>query len=168
MLKKKSEEIENNLREEAKKWYDRAKEIDASIEEEQKILTSDAAKTDRSENAVFQIASDNYARLQISKRDIDNKIEAYNKYNVEYVSSDYITVGSTVALELVSINKRPPESTERVYYVKLVPADLGVAKIGAISTNSAVGRAIQGKYTGDSFKVKTRRGEVEYKILEVY
>lgn len=168
MLREKSQEIENDLKQEANKWYDRAKEIDASIAEEQKILASDAAKTDRSENAVFQIASDNYARLQISKRDIDNKIEAYNKYNVEYVPSDYITVGSTIALKLISENKRPPETGTQVYYIKLVPADLGVAKIGAISTNSAVGRAIQGKYTGDIFKVKTRKGEIEYEILEVY
>lgn len=168
MLQEKSAEIDANLAVTAQTWYSRAKDIDRSIQKEQEILLSDAAKTDRSENAVYQIASDNYARLQVSKRDIDNKIEAYERYNREYVPSEYITIGTTVKLKILSENGQTPSRGQRVFYIKIVPSDLGVARIGAITENSAVGKAIRGKYNGDTFKVHTRKGEIEYLIEEVY
>lgn len=168
MLRSKSKEIDEKLAKTAESWYKRAADIDKSIQKEQEILLSDAAKTDRSENAVYQIASDNYAHLQVSKRDIDNKIEAYRLYNVEYVPSEYITIGTTVKLKLISENGGAPSGGQRDFYIKIVPPDLGVAIIGAISTNSPVGKAIRGKYKGDTFKVRTRKGEIEYLIEEVY
>lgn len=155
-----SKDIDSKLATVAQSWYERAKNVDESIEREREILLSDAAKTDRSENAVYQIASDNYARLQVIKRDIMNKIDAYEHYQTEYVPSEYIAIGSTVKLEL--------RETGDIIYVKLVPADLGCARIGAITAQSPVGKAILGKYAGDTIRVITRRGELEYAIKEVF
>lgn len=168
MLKDKSKEIDQNLEITAKHWYEHAKSIDESIAREQEILMSDAAKTDRSENAVYQIAADNYARLQMSKRDIENKIDAYKTYNAEYVPCEYVTLGTTVEIDLISENGNTPDAGIRTFYIKVVPAELGAARIGAISVNSSVGNAIKGKYKNDKFKIKSRKGEIEYLIKEVY
>lgn len=159
-MREKSKAIDEKLEEVAKSWYARSQEIDKSIEEERRVLMSDEAHVDRRENAMYQIAADNFARLQISKRDITTKIAAYENYRKEYIPSDTIAVGTTVHLELINDN--------RDFYVKIVPPDLGCARIGAITTQSAVGKSILGKYTGDEVKVLTRRGEVTYRIKEVY
>lgn len=168
MLKDKSAEIDANLAITAKTWYKHAEEIDQNIQRIQIKLQSDELKTDRSENADYQIAADTYARLQVSKRDISNKIEAYERYNAEYIPSEYITIGTTVQLKLLSENGAPTAREQRVFYVKLVPADLSAARIGAITEDSAVGKAIKGKYKGDTIKIHTRKGELEYIIEEVY
>jgi transcription elongation GreA/GreB family factor len=168
MLKDISKEIDEKLAVEYQNWKAQAEEIDSDIAEEQKILASDEAQTDRSENAVYQIAKDRYAKLQISKRDVDNKIDAYDSYNIEYVPGDYITVGSTIKLTLLTENKKPTTRQYKEFFIKLVPEDLGSATIGAIPLSSAVGRALPGKYTGDKIKVQTRTGELEYLIEEVY
>lgn len=168
MLQQKSEEIDSALAKIADLWRKRAIEIEEGIKQEQAILASDEAKTDRSENAVYQIAIDNFSRLQVSKRDIDNKIDAYNNYNIEYIPSEFITMGATVQLKLLSENGHAPSISRTTRYIKLVPEDLGAAKIGAVSESSPVGRALRGKCKGDVFKVRTRKGEIEYMIEEVY
>ena len=71
MLRSKSKEIDEKLAKTAESWYKRAADIDKSIQKEQEILLSDAAKTD-SLVAVAFVAWDS---------DNDGAVDSYAYYD---------------------------------------------------------------------------------------
>lgn len=126
--------------------------------EEQKRMQA-AEEGDLRENAGYTVATENLARLEIERRNIYNKMEAFKKFNSSYEYSGFISVGSTVVLV---------ENNEQEYIIKLVPPALGDSSIGAVSINSPVGKEILGKQRGQTVVVKSPVSILEYRIKDVY
>ncbi len=128
------------------------KEVAAKIKEARE-------QGDLSENAEYDAAKD-------EQRDIEARIEEIEKilknavvYTEEDVDSDAVTIGSSV--KLLDI-----EFDEELTY-KIVGSTEANSLEGKISNESPVGRALLGATVGQTVKVETQAGEIEYKILEI-
>lgn len=112
---------------------------------------------DLSENAEYHEARDNQARLE----DRISKLETMLQ-NVEIISdkySDTVVVGSTVEVK--------KSGQKDVQNFRVVGSEEIDADAGLISFNSPLGAGLMGKKKGESFIVKTPRGEMEYKVIDV-
>lgn len=114
---------------------------------------------DLSENAEYDAAKD-------EQRDIEARIEELEKIlkNAEVVVEDEvdldkINVGCTVDVYDV-------EFEEEIEF-KIVGSTEANSLQGKISNESPVGKALIGKKVGDSVKVETQAGEMEYKVLKI-
>lgn len=157
-LQNESTRLEEVLANAAKEWQEQLNEVNAQIAEYDRILSEKESKTDRSENATFQIASDGKSAKIGIKQMLTEKLQAYENHKVSYVPSGVVKVGSTIAL---SFNGK--ESV-----AKIVPKGLSDALKGLIDVESPVGKASIGLCTGSTFTVKTRLGKVQYRIEGVY
>ena len=139
------------------------KDIDVKLEAEKLVAKAANEQGDRSENAEWQIAQNNIARLTANKVDLINKEAAFKLFTGKYVQSDLISIGSTVKIaeEVVTTN----EQTIRV--VKLVPKGLGDMEICALSINTPIGSSLVGRKQGDEFSVNAPVGHINIKVLEV-
>lgn len=114
---------------------------------------------DLSENAEYDAAKD-------EQRDIEARIEQIEKLlkNVELVDED------EAALDVVSIGCQVKildvEFNEELVY-KIVGSTEANSLKGKISNESPVGAALLGHKAGESVKVETAVGELEYKILSI-
>ena len=114
---------------------------------------------DLSETAEYDAAKD-------EQRDIEARIEENEKIlkNAEVVDEE------EVDLEKISIGSKVRildcEFDEELEY-KIVGSTEANSLKGKISNESPVGKALLGKRVGDSVKVETQAGELEYKVLEI-
>lgn len=171
VIAEKAEEIKQALADRRTEWIQRLEDINADIERAQRDMNADSAKNDRSENAEYQIAADTFAQLQVSRRQIQEKIDAYSsfmKIDNKAGLTPVVVIGTTMKLRLLKINDKSADAGKDIFYVKLVPAALGIARVGAISSNSSVGRAVEGLSVGSVFTVQTRKGKITYQIEELY
>lgn len=125
------------------------------------FLKTDEAKSDRSENASYQLAVDSKQRLLLQQEDVENRLLAYQKGMQSlksYVPTETVSIGTTVRLFA--------EGCE--FIMKMVPMLMGSARIGALSVNTACGAVLLGKRVGDHFVVHAPKGVVEYTVLEIY
>lgn len=157
-LQKESARLEEVLAKAAAEWSVQLQQTNAEIAEFEKILNEKEAKTDRSENATFQIASDGKSAKVAIKQMLTEKISAYENHKESYTSTGVVRVGSTVALR----------SDGESIVVKIVPKGLSDALKGLVDVESPVGKASIGKCAGSTFTVKTRKGKVLYTIEGVY
>lgn len=153
--------IEEHLDEMCAEWIQELSVKESEIKIQSDILKSPEAKTDRSENAVYQIAKDRFSQLQLDMRSLSSKIDAYQMFKaLEYRPSGVIQIGSTVKIHLIRDNVD--------FDLLFVPEELGYAQCGAISKKGIVGNAIFGKRIGDVVSVRTLSGTIDYLIKEVY
>lgn len=157
-LQSESTRLEMALEQAAEGWRAQLKDVDAQILEYEKILADKESKTDRSENATFQIASDGKSAKMAVRKMLTEKLEVYENHKTGYTPSGVVQEGSTVALST--------NGSTRV--VKIVPHGLSDALRDLVDISSAVGKAALGLAVGATFSVKTRRGKVIYKIEGVY
>lgn len=157
-LQRESDRLEKVLAEAAADWNRQLKTVNDEIAEFEKILNEKEAKTDRSENATFQIASDGKSAKVAIKQMLTEKISAYENHKESYSPTGVVRVGSTVALSTDSDS----------VVVKIVPKGLSDALIGLVDVESPVGKASVGKCAGATFAVKTRKGKIRYTIEGVY
>lgn len=114
---------------------------------------------DLSENAEYDAAKD-------EQRDIETRIEEIEKIlkNAEVVVED------EVDLDKISVGCRVKiydcEFEEELDY-KIVGSTEANSLQGKISNESPVGKALIGAKVGDTVKVETQAGEIEYKVLEI-
>jgi transcription elongation factor GreA len=110
---------------------------------------------DLSENAEYAAAKDAQAFNQGRIVELSNALK--NLVIVENASKDTIGMGSKITIEgdgkikeysIVSFNEAEPSE-------------------GKISNESPLGQAFLGKKKGDQVKVKTPKGEMEYKIIKI-
>lgn len=158
MLEEDSRRINAAIDHEREELEAELSKVNIEIKRNMDILASDEAKNDRRENAVYQLASDTLARLQVTKANLVGKIEAASNYVSRYTPSQNIGIGTTVKLHCIE------KGVDLV--IKLVPSFLSKGSIGAVSDESAVGVAIQGHTVGDIVDVHTRIGHLRYQILE--
>ena len=132
--------------------------------QEQETARQAAAQGDRSENAELQIANDNMSRLFINIQSLDATIDAHNKLRASSqgtsTGSQFCGIGSLVCI----VDKSHEDAC---WAIKLYPAGLGNAKIGAISVGTPLGRALLNHYKGETVTVKAPGGVIRYEIKEV-
>lgn len=157
-LQVESERLNSLLADAANEWRASMAEVDAQILNYEKILADKESKTDRSENATFQIASDGRAAAMAVKATLRAKLDAYNTHRQNYTPIGVVREGSTLHLRC----------NDEDIVVKIVPHNLSDAIKGLIDVESPVGRAAIGLSAGATFAVKTRKGRLTYNIEGVY
>lgn len=116
---------------------------------------------DLAENAEYHEARETQANLEnkIARLEMLLKTGAIVTSDKKNQSGGATSVGSTVTVEKASSNER-----KIFHIVGSEESDIGSGKI---SIHSPMGEALAGKKKGESIKVKTPKGLVDYKIIDV-
>ncbi len=118
------------------------------------------AHGDLKENAEYHAAKEQQAFLEGRIGEIEGKLSHAQIIDVTKLAQNgRVVFGTTVVLLNLS--------TEEDVTYKIVGDDESDIKLGMISINSPIARAIIGKTEGDNVSVQTPSGEVEYEISEV-
>ena len=144
-LKKLEDELENLK-------VVRRKEVSQKIKEARE-------QGDLSENAEYDAAKD-------AQRDIEARIEQIEKIlkNAEVVVEDEVDLDKISVGCVVKVLDVEYDEEEEF---KLVGSSEANSLNGKISNESPVGKALIGARVGDTIKVETQAGEIEYKVLEI-
>jgi transcription elongation factor GreA len=115
---------------------------------------------DLSENAEYDAAKDRQGFIEGRILEVESKLANAQIIDPKLLDADGRCVfGATVTLEDM-------DSGQNVTY-QIVGDDEADIKIGKISVNSPVARALIGKYAGDVAEVQAPNGLREYEIIEV-
>ena len=114
---------------------------------------------DLSENAEYDAAKDEQRDIEARIEDIEKILKNAEVVVEEEVELDKISVGCTVRI-------LDSEFNEELEY-KIVGSTEANSLKGKISNESPVGRALIGAKVGDTVKVETQVGDLEYKVLEI-
>ena len=118
------------------------------------------AHGDLKENAEYHAAKEQQAFLEGRIGEIEGKLSHAQIIDVTKLAQNgRVVFGTTVVLLNLS--------TEEDVTYKIVGDDESDIKLGMISINLPIARAIIGKTEGDNVSVQTPSGEVEYEISEV-
>lgn len=125
-------------------------------------------QTDRSENADFQIAKDSRdIKVALSNLHMQ-RIESMSSEVGNYAPTGFITLGSTVELNLMSVNGQTPHIAERLFVFKLVQHHTSNALKKLVAIDSKVGAALLGRAAGEIVDVEAPMGRLTYKIERIY
>ena len=114
---------------------------------------------DLSENAEYDAAKDEQRDIELRIEEIDKILKNAEVVVEEDVDVNAINIGCTVRLKDIEFDE---EMTYKI--VGSTEADVLGNKI---SNESPVGKALIGARVGDTIKVETQAGEIEYKVLEI-
>lgn len=113
------------------------------------------AHGDLSENAEYHAAKERQSHIEGRILELEGKLSRANVIDPKTLSGDKIVFGATVTML--------DENDEQVTY-QIVGADEGDVKIGRISYQSPIARAMIGRRVGDEVEVKAPGGERYYEI----
>ena len=113
---------------------------------------------DLSENAEYHAAKERQGQVEAQIADLDDRISRAMVIDPTTLSGDKVVFGATVTL-LDEENK-----TIRYQLVGQTEAD---ARVGRISYNSPLGRALIGRQVGDEVEVTTPSGERYYEVAKI-
>ena len=116
-------------------------------------------KGDLSENAEYDAAKDAQGHLEAKIA----KLEDLMSY-ARLVDESKIDTSSVSILSKVTIKNKKNSATVTYMLVSEEEADL---KAGKISTQSPIGKGLLGKKKGDSVKIKTPAGEMEFEVISI-
>ena len=133
-----------------------------SVDRPQVIAAISEARShgDLSENAEYDAAKERQGFIEGRIAEVESKLG--NAQIIDPASLDVdgrVVFGATVELE-------ETESGKKVTY-QIVGDDEADIKVGKISLNSPVARALIGKFAGDVTEVQTPGGAREFEILDV-
>ncbi|MDR2924698.1 MAG: transcription elongation factor GreA [Azoarcus sp.] len=115
---------------------------------------------DLSENAEYDAAKDRQGFIEGRILDVENKLANAQIIDPALLDADGRCVfGATVTLEDM-------DSAQTTTY-QIVGDDEADIRVGKISVNSPVARALIGKYAGDIAEVQAPSGTREYEIIKV-
>ncbi|MBO5373532.1 MAG: transcription elongation factor GreA [Lachnospiraceae bacterium] len=114
---------------------------------------------DLSENAEYDAAKDEQRDIEARIEEIEKILKNAEVVVEEEVETDKISIGCSVRI-------LDCEFDEEEEY-KIVGSTEANSLKGKISNESPVGRALMGAKVGDTVKVETQVGEIEYKVLEI-
>lgn len=114
---------------------------------------------DLSENAEYDAAKDEQRDIETRIEEIDKILKNAEVVVEEEVELDKISIGCTVRILDCEYN-------EECEY-KIVGSTEANSLKGKISNESPVGRALIGSKVGDTVRVETQVGDLEYKVLEI-
>ncbi|MDQ4419867.1 transcription elongation factor GreA [Sphingobium sp. DEHP117] len=116
------------------------------------------AHGDLSENAEYHAAKERQGQVEASIADLEDKLSRAQVIDPKTLSGDKIVFGATVTL--LDEDDKPV----RYQIVGQAEAD---AKLGMISYNSPLGRALIGKQVGDDIEVVVPAGEKYYGVEKI-
>ena len=142
----------------------------AKLEEELKRLRSverpaiveaieDArAHGDLSENAEYHAAKERQGQIEATIAELEDRLSRAMIIDPKSLGGDKVVFGATVTLI--------DEDEKKVKY-QLVGQTEADARVGRISYNSPLGRALIGRQKGDEVEVSTPSGERYYEIAKI-
>jgi transcription elongation factor GreA len=116
-------------------------------------------KGDLSENAEYDAAKDAQGHLEARIAKLED-LMAYARL----VDESKIDTSIVSILSKVTIKNKKNSASVTYMLVSEEEADL---KAGKISTQSPIGKGLLGKKKGDSAKIKTPAGEMEFEIVKI-
>lgn len=168
-LKEASEQFKQTMLEMVRDTEEELAVVNKRIEELNELLQMKEMSTDRSENASFQIAKDERdIKVSIRSR-LQKRIATFESETGDaYSPTGFVTQGSTVELNVISIENKKPVGIPTNFIVKLVHGDLGKADKNLIAVTSKVGSALLAHRAGDIIEVMATKGLIRYKIERLY
>jgi len=139
------------LEEEAKRLKAERPEVVDAIEEAR-------AHGDLSENAEYHAAKERQGQIEASLADIEDRLARALVIDPTTLSGDKVVFGATVSLK--------DEDDKPVKY-QLVGQQEADARVGRISYNSPLGRALIGRQVGEEVEVTTPSGDRYYEIERI-
>ena len=116
------------------------------------------AHGDLSENAEYHAAKERQGHIESSIADLEDRLSRALVIDPTTLSGDKVQFGATVTLT--------DEEGKRIRY-QLVGQTEADAKVGRISYNSPLGRALIGRQVGEEVEVSTPSGDRYYEIEKV-
>ena len=116
------------------------------------------AHGDLSENAEYHAAKERQGQVEAMIGDLDDRLSRALVIDPTTLSGDKVVFGATVTLV--------DEESKTVVY-QLVGQTEADARVGRISFNSPLGRALIGRQVGDEIEVTTPAGERYYEISKL-
>jgi transcription elongation factor GreA len=113
---------------------------------------------DLSENAEYHAAKERQGQVEAQIADIEDRLSRAMVIDPTTLSGDKVVFGATVHLV--------DENDKKVVY-QIVGQTEADARIGRISYNSPLGRALIGRSVGDEVEVTTPSGDKYYEIERV-
>ena len=116
------------------------------------------AHGDLSENAEYHAAKERQGQVEAMIADLEDRLSRAMVIDPTTLSGDKVVFGATVTLT------DEDDKTVRYQLVGQAEAD---AKVGRISFNSPLGRALIGRQAGEEVEVTTPSGDRSYEIEKV-
>jgi transcription elongation factor GreA len=116
------------------------------------------AHGDLSENAEYHAAKERQGQVEANIADIEDRLSRALVIDPTTLSGDRVVFGATVSLV--------DEDSTKVRY-QLVGQTEADAKVGRISYNSPLGRALIGRNVGEEVEVTTPSGDRYYEIERI-
>ena len=116
------------------------------------------AHGDLSENAEYHAAKERQGQVEATIADLEDRLSRALVIDPTTLSGDKVVFGATVTLI--------DEDEKKVKY-QLVGQTEADAKVGRISYNSPLGRALIGRQAGEEVEVSTPSGDRYYEIKKI-
>lgn len=116
-------------------------------------------KGDLSENAEYDAAKDAQGHLEAKIAKLEDLMGSARLIDESKIDTSMVSI-----LSKVTIKNKKNAMTVTYMLVSEEEADL---KAGKISTQSPIGKGLLGKKKGDSVKIKTPAGEMEFEIISI-
>ena len=116
------------------------------------------AHGDLSENAEYHAAKERQGQIEAQIADLEDRLSRAMVIDPTTLSGDKVVFGATVTMT--------DEDDKQVKY-QLVGQTEADAKVGRISYNSPLGRALIGRQKGDEVEVTTPSGDLYYEIKKI-
>ena len=113
---------------------------------------------DLSENAEYHAAKERQGHVEATIADLEDRLSRAMVIDPTTLSGDKVVFGATVTLL--------DEDDKKVKY-QLVGQEEADARVGRISYNSPLGRALIGRQKGEEVEVTTPSGDKYYKIAKI-
>ncbi len=142
------------------------KELEDELEQLKTVGRKEAAEKikvarsfgDLSENAEYDEAMSDQAKLEARINEIENMIKNAKVFDESTVSTEIVHIGSKVTIQN---SKRQKFSYQIVGFAQANPDE------GKISDESPVGKALIGHKVGDKVTVEAPIGALDFKILSI-
>ena len=147
-----------------KEGYQKLKDEIEYLSTDRRREVADRFKTARefgdiAENAEYDDAKNEQAMLEARIAKLEERLAAARVIEKRDIAKDVVSIGSTVRL-------RDVDAKQTVEYHIVGSAEANPAEY-KLSNESPVGQAILGHKKGETVEVKTPRGSLKYKILEI-
>ena len=116
------------------------------------------AHGDLSENAEYHAAKERQGQIEAMIADLEDRLSRALVIDPSTLSGDKVVFGATVTLL--------DEDDKKIRY-QLVGQTEADARVGRISYNSPLGRALIGKQVGDEVEVTTPSGDRYYEVAKI-
>ena len=116
-------------------------------------------KGDLSENAEYDAAKDAQGHLEAKIAKLEDLMGSARLIDESKIDTSVVSI-----LSKVTIKNKKNAMTVTYMLVSEEEADL---KAGKISTQSPIGKGLLGKMKGDSVKIKTPAGEMEFEVISI-